>query len=131
YDTLLTFSQEVKCIWRRKWSAVTFLYAAIRYGTLLEVAYGCAIFYLVPKDEQRYHYSLLLAVWCGIKSGWSSCGPLFYIDFVVVPIPYIAVAVFECLRVWSISHKNWILATVVFLLNMFSPCFDIVSAIYK
>ena len=37
YDILLTFSKEVDYIWRRKISAVTFLYGFIRYGTLLQV----------------------------------------------------------------------------------------------
>lgn len=37
YDILLTLSQEVNCIWRRKFSAVTILYGVIRYGTLLQL----------------------------------------------------------------------------------------------
>lgn len=31
YDTLLTFSREVDCIWRRKSSAITFLFISQRY----------------------------------------------------------------------------------------------------
>lgn len=36
YDTILTLPQEVRCIWQRKWSGVTFLYATIRYVTMLD-----------------------------------------------------------------------------------------------
>ncbi|CAL1697638.1 unnamed protein product [Somion occarium] len=37
YDILLTFSQEVACVWRRKWNLVTLLFAVCRYGTLVDV----------------------------------------------------------------------------------------------
>ena len=37
YDILLTFSQEVHCIWRWKFSAITILYVAVRYGGFLQV----------------------------------------------------------------------------------------------
>lgn len=35
YDTIATFPQEVKCIWRRKLGAVAVLYTLIRHGTIL------------------------------------------------------------------------------------------------
>ncbi|CAL1698255.1 unnamed protein product [Somion occarium] len=37
YDTILTFSQEVCCIWQRKFTGVTLLYVVIRYGTILNI----------------------------------------------------------------------------------------------
>ncbi|KAI0072646.1 hypothetical protein K474DRAFT_359540 [Panus rudis PR-1116 ss-1] len=35
YDTILTFPQEVRCIWKRRWTGATLLYAIIRYSLLL------------------------------------------------------------------------------------------------
>ena len=35
YDTLLTFSREVKCIWKRKWSVATALFILIRYSAVV------------------------------------------------------------------------------------------------
>lgn len=32
FECLLTFSQEVEVIWRRQWSAMTWIYAFTRYG---------------------------------------------------------------------------------------------------
>ncbi|KAK7684396.1 hypothetical protein QCA50_012343 [Cerrena zonata] len=37
YDALLSFTQEIRCIWKRKLSVVTVLYLFIRYGTVLDM----------------------------------------------------------------------------------------------
>ena len=34
YDTLLTFSREVECIWKRRWSATTILFLINRYSAI-------------------------------------------------------------------------------------------------
>ena len=34
---MLSFSQEVKCVWKRKRSTVTVLYIFIRYGTVIDM----------------------------------------------------------------------------------------------
>ena len=38
YDVLLSLSQEIKCIWRRKPGVVTILYLFVRYGTIISMA---------------------------------------------------------------------------------------------
>ncbi|KAK7680832.1 hypothetical protein QCA50_016142 [Cerrena zonata] len=43
YDLFITFHREVTCIWKRQWSAVTFVYAAIRYCTLLNMTLQCVL----------------------------------------------------------------------------------------
>ncbi|KAI0070353.1 hypothetical protein K474DRAFT_1670164 [Panus rudis PR-1116 ss-1] len=48
YDTVLTFPQEVRCIWQRKWTGATLLYATIRYVTLLNMAIEVAGGLFVP-----------------------------------------------------------------------------------
>ena len=35
YDTVLTFSREVECIWKRKWSAATALFLLNRYSAVV------------------------------------------------------------------------------------------------
>ena len=35
YDTLLTFSREVECIWKRKWSAASALFLLNRYSAVV------------------------------------------------------------------------------------------------
>ncbi len=35
YDFVITFPDEVKCIWQRKFSGATILFCINRYGTLL------------------------------------------------------------------------------------------------
>ena len=37
YDTLLSFPQEIRCIWERKYGIVTVLYLLIRYGTICDM----------------------------------------------------------------------------------------------
>ena len=34
YDTTISLQQEVKCIWKGRFSAVTVLYVVIRYGSI-------------------------------------------------------------------------------------------------
>lgn len=53
YDIFLTFSREVDCIWKRKFSAVTLLFAVNRYAAL-----GQAIVELI---SDTYVPSALLA----------------------------------------------------------------------
>ncbi|KIK45349.1 hypothetical protein CY34DRAFT_801707, partial [Suillus luteus UH-Slu-Lm8-n1] len=37
YDWMLTFGQEVELIWRQRWSLMTVLYLAVRYGAMFYV----------------------------------------------------------------------------------------------
>ena len=37
YDTVLSFPQEIKCIWGRKPGAGTILYLFVRYGTIIDM----------------------------------------------------------------------------------------------
>lgn len=36
FDYVIALSQEVDTIWRRKWTAATWLYVLTRYGTVLD-----------------------------------------------------------------------------------------------
>ncbi|KAI0070361.1 hypothetical protein K474DRAFT_1608851, partial [Panus rudis PR-1116 ss-1] len=92
YDAILTFPQEIRCIWQRKWSGATLLYVTIRYLTLLDIALEVVVVLVVPSSIQLTE----------------------------------SLAVFESLRVWAISGKSWILATVVLALAILAPVTSIV-----
>ncbi|KAI0769483.1 hypothetical protein BC629DRAFT_784596 [Irpex lacteus] len=55
FDSIATFPQEVKVIWRRKWTVTTWLYAFTRYTTLI---FGIQSFIPIPI---RVLYALLNA----------------------------------------------------------------------
>ena len=39
YDTLLSFQQEIKCIWGRKPGVGTILYLFVRYGMIINMSF--------------------------------------------------------------------------------------------
>ena len=60
YDALLSFQQEIKCIWGRKAGAGTILYLFVRYGTIIDmilaifngiyVAKTVSVSNMIPRD---------------------------------------------------------------------------------
>ena len=40
YEYLITFDQEIQCVWRRKWTATSVLLLSIRYITILAQMIG-------------------------------------------------------------------------------------------
>ncbi|KAI0075487.1 hypothetical protein K474DRAFT_1664239 [Panus rudis PR-1116 ss-1] len=106
YDTILTFPQEVRCIWQRKWTGATFLYATIRYITMLHMVIQIIGVLLVPEDVQM-------------------CRVIYYTEVAIATVAVAAVPVFECLRVWAISGEKWILAIAVLALGFLAPCVNI------
>ena len=66
YDTLLSFSQEIRSIWQRRIGAVSILYVVIRYVTLVGMTVklfnASYVFRTVPVSM----YSLVL--WASIDS---------------------------------------------------------------
>ncbi|KAI0073401.1 hypothetical protein K474DRAFT_1721647 [Panus rudis PR-1116 ss-1] len=113
YDTVLTFPQEVRCIWQRKWNGAVLLYAATRYITILDIGIQLLAALVVPTSVQvcfpvtsDIHY---------IMQYGTGVGRLWFCS------------TFESLRVWAISRKGWILASAVLVLNILAPAIDIVS----
>ncbi|KAI0081417.1 hypothetical protein K474DRAFT_1671891 [Panus rudis PR-1116 ss-1] len=110
YDTILVFPQEFRCVWRRKWTGVTILYVTIRYSAMLDMGLRILILFLAVAFND--------AQGCKIASTTEITSEIS---------AYIAVPVFDCLRVWAISGKNWTVATVVLVLGLLGPCLDIYS----
>lgn len=64
YDILLTLSRELDCIWRRKITAVTVIYAVIRYGTLLQVSVQIVLNTWTPISASVcYNFWFLIPFW--------------------------------------------------------------------
>lgn len=106
YDTILTFSQEVCCIWQRKFTGVTLLYVVIRYGTILNI------------------------VLQGIGGIWSfesvsSCKVIASLAYIIDIACQLGIVAFNCLRIWAICKRNWTSVLPVFFLSMFTPCIHI------
>ena len=49
YDTVLSFPQEIKCIWGRKLEIGTILYLFVRYGTIMDMILNVFTGTYVPK----------------------------------------------------------------------------------
>ena len=49
YDAIIAFSQEYRCIWKKKYGVVTVLYLVIRYGAIINMALRVSESFLVLK----------------------------------------------------------------------------------
>ncbi|KAH8103622.1 hypothetical protein BXZ70DRAFT_743222 [Cristinia sonorae] len=63
YDTLLTFSREVKCIWKQRFSAVTALFVLQRYGALI-----AAIMFTLYDTRMSQLLPILPPILCGFNN---------------------------------------------------------------
>ncbi|KAI0074701.1 hypothetical protein K474DRAFT_1709658 [Panus rudis PR-1116 ss-1] len=125
YDSILAFPQEIRCIWQKKWSGTTLLYAVIRYSTMMDMVMKTLITTAPLQDvkgyaEQFWSYSSLLNSFT-----LNSCKAINITDAILLIMSSLGIAVFECLRVWAISGKNWILAIAVLLPALLAPAIDI------
>jgi len=102
YDSLLTFSREVDCIWRRKFSAVTVLYVLQRY---------CLLFSMVLR---QFHPTNLVV-----------CRGYTVLLYLSALLSLFGVALFSSFRIWAISGRISIPVVMVFLCTMFVPCINI------
>jgi len=104
YDTLLTFSREVDCIWRRRFSAVTVLYVMQRYCMILAVTFRLA----VPSARTLI-----------------SCRVCTYVIYCSDVLGLLGVALFSSLRTWAICGRLSLPLVLVFLSSIFIPCINI------
>ncbi|KAI0086736.1 hypothetical protein BDY19DRAFT_995489 [Irpex rosettiformis] len=92
YGTCIAFSQEVEVIWRRKWSAMTWLYAFARYSEVLL----CIIVFIPARSWEASQYMVTtLAV-----------------------VQYFCLALFSSLRVYALLDDKIFVTGVVFFLNL-------------
>lgn len=49
YDALLSFPKEARCMWNRRFGAVTILYPLIRYGTIVDILLQVLDGFYIPR----------------------------------------------------------------------------------
>ncbi|KAI0077098.1 hypothetical protein K474DRAFT_1164111 [Panus rudis PR-1116 ss-1] len=125
YDTILTFPQELRCIWLRKWSGATVLYLGIRYFILLHLVMSCILDHMIPSGPQGYVINVKFFGSVRTKYRSCSCKVGYNISNMSIVVAFTAVPVFQCFRVWAISGRSYILAAIVLALSMVAPCIDI------
>jgi len=104
YDNLLTFSREVDCVWRRKFSAVTVLYVMQRYCLMLDITLRL----IVPNARNVL-----------------SCHVLSVVVYTSDILSLLGVALFSSLRTWAICGRLSLPLVLVFLSSIFIPCINI------
>ncbi|KAI0738123.1 hypothetical protein BC629DRAFT_1300472, partial [Irpex lacteus] len=107
FDCIITLSQEVDVIWRRKWTAITWLYLLTRYSTVLD------------------QIDLLIPGWDLVVSRVCKVG--LYIDIALQLMQYLCFAWFSSLRVYALLDGKYVIAGIVFLLNLVPFATNMVS----
>ncbi|KAJ7135690.1 hypothetical protein C8R44DRAFT_768862 [Mycena epipterygia] len=90
WDHVITFGAEVRKVWCRKFSGATVLYALLRYGTLFE---KITVLFLA-----------------------SCCDIAVRVQIFPMILRTLGFGLFSSLRVFALSHKNWPLGLLVFLM---------------
>lgn len=106
YDICLTSSREVDCIWRRRFTAVTALFAINRYATLASMSLQVIAGMYVPKST-------------------ISCNAIKYSANVFDVLGAFTFAAFASLRIWAICGRKWFPLLVVLIPSLFIPCINI------
>jgi len=102
YDTLLTFSREIDCIWKRKSGAVTLLFISQRY---------CMMFLTILRMI--------------VPTEMTACKAWNYMQFISALLSAFGVGIFATLRTWAICGRFNMLVILVFLCNMIDPAMNI------
>jgi len=109
YDFFITFADEVKCIWKRKFSFPTFLFMMNRYSTLFSRT--LLIIQLLP-----YQYTTL--------NNWQDimlCTVVLRSSEAFTVVSQVSVAIFLALRTFAIWRRDWRIFVLVFALGMIVP----------
>ncbi|KAI0323966.1 hypothetical protein GY45DRAFT_1263739, partial [Cubamyces sp. BRFM 1775] len=109
YEYAITFSKEVRLIWRRRITAASVLFFLNRY---VMIADNIVTLISYPAMSDRVS---------------TECSALAWIDVVLNLLPYFIWNVFSTMRVYAISGRDWRIAVLVCIL-MLGP---IVSNIYN
>lgn len=106
YDYAITFGDEVRTVWQRKFSVVSLLIVTLRW-------------------------SLLVGSVANIASGPpESCSALMWAATIPIYVCLMQMAVFSALRVCALWNRNYVLFAVVFLLSVVPLCTNIYEFSY-
>ncbi|RPD57834.1 hypothetical protein L226DRAFT_540198 [Lentinus tigrinus ALCF2SS1-7] len=109
FDFALTFTTEVRRIWRRRFTGATVVYLFTRYAALIE----------------RVFFVLEVLLW---NSTDETCGRIDRVDDVLTIINYFAFASFTILRVYGVWGRDWKPLVIVVPLTLVRPALYIVES---
>ncbi|KAJ8463135.1 hypothetical protein ONZ51_g10449 [Trametes cubensis] len=117
YDFLITFDQEVRCIWTRKRTSASILYVIIRYYALFSLVLLPSMAYItdLSGSVRTLHSGCGLAYLTGANR-LRSCTSVTRAQFTAEIVQYVAWAAFPALRVLALSGMEWKLAIPIFVL---------------
>ncbi|KAI0769534.1 hypothetical protein BC629DRAFT_1533929 [Irpex lacteus] len=95
YDSIVTLCEEIDIIWRRKWTAMTWLFAFTRYVAIVDII----LTFTSPGGAQV-------------------CAALLFTGDALLLLQYLCLASFSALRVHALLDGRYITAGVVLLLNL-------------
>ncbi|TCD66267.1 hypothetical protein EIP91_001596 [Steccherinum ochraceum] len=123
YDTLLTFSREVECIWRKKLSFVTAIFVTQRWIMILD-----AIIDMQPNTSLSYSFACAVATSLSCF-GFRCVGTIIF-DEILIILGLLSTVVFSTLRIWAIWGHAFIPALLVFLTGIVVPALNLFSMAY-
>ncbi|KAJ8455001.1 hypothetical protein ONZ51_g12699 [Trametes cubensis] len=100
YDYVITFGQEVRCIWMRKKTGATVLYLFIRYVCLVSYCILPAVTYILTLNVERSGFCTLIG----------------RMQVITELIAFIPLGAFSAMRALALSGMNCKLAALVFIL---------------
>ncbi|TCD65315.1 hypothetical protein EIP91_002801 [Steccherinum ochraceum] len=116
YDTLLTFSREVECIWKRKASLVTAIFLLQRWVLVLDG--------LVNMLPTAHHWVLFLLLLSQFEQRIPRCMAQGISDDALTSLGLLGTAGFSALRIWAICGGAIIPTVLVLLLGAVVPAIN-------
>ncbi|KAI9059899.1 hypothetical protein FKP32DRAFT_1579041 [Trametes sanguinea] len=113
FDFALTFTDEYRRIWKRKWTGATLVYLLTRYVAVIERIFF-VLEVLVWNSSDQVRPSL-------------SCGGITHTDDVLLFLNYLAFSVFTCLRIYGVWGRDWKPLLLVLPLTLVKPIAGIIE----
>ncbi|KAJ3547620.1 hypothetical protein NM688_g5382 [Phlebia brevispora] len=111
YEYLLMVPDEIRCVWRRRRSAATFIYLTLRYFTLLDQLHLLQYVVHWSNSPSSAQLTACTAIWRFVQS----------VDIIF----YIAVAAFGTIRIYAITEKSMKRTALVWGLSLVFICCDL------
>ncbi|KAJ3558742.1 hypothetical protein NM688_g742 [Phlebia brevispora] len=119
YEHIITFKYEHEFLWRRKWTAATWLFIANRYALLISIViqsipYNAQVSrseLMEESDQLTFHSDMLqffVATFLDLPSSQSVCHLCLYVSLTIV----------HCIRVFALLDRAYLIAGCVFLLGL-------------
>lgn len=94
YDFLITFGQEIRTVWQRRFSVVSLLIVSTRWVLLFEAA------------------TVIL------PNGYMSCTVISWMNEAPILVGFVQTAIFSALRICALWNRNYTLFTIVLVLSL-------------